>query len=255
MKCMKLISINIEFNKHTRTVLDFLKRETADVICIQELLEEEFNFYKKELSLEGVFQPFNYVCHHIDSKLTYDTTSELKGKRYGVAILTKNIIKSGCVFYEGEEKNILKPFDEYIFDEKLQNNKALIWVDTKIDDKVTFRFITTQLPVTLEGEVTNYQLAIINSMLSHLEELGEFVLCGDMNAPRGCKSFALIAEKYKDNIPLKYKTSIDQNLHRVKGIQFMVDGLFTTNAYKTSNVRLQDGISDHMAVIAEISKD
>ena len=39
------------------------------------------------------------------------------------------------------------------------------------------------------------------------------------------KTFNRLAEKYKDNIPLEYKTSIDQNLHRVKGLQVMVDGL------------------------------
>lgn len=251
---MKLVSINIEVNKHTETVLNFLKNEKADVVCIQELLEEEFQFYKKKLSFMGVYQPFDYVSTHINSKLTYDIPSGLKGKRHGVAIFAKNINKSESIFYEGKEENILKPFDDYISDEKVQKNKVLIWAEVKNDDGIPFKFITTQLPVTHEGEVTQYQLNVISSMLSQLEGLGEFILSGDMNSPRGHQSFSLIANKYKDNIPLKYKTSIDQNLHRVKGIQFMVDGLFTTPAYKALNVRLQDGISDHMAIIADISK-
>jgi hypothetical protein len=75
-----------------------------------------------------------------------------------------------------------------------------------------------------------------------------------MNAPRGKESFSRLAKKYKDNIPPEYKTSIDQNLHKVKGIQFMVDGLFTTPSYKASDVKLVDGVSDHMAVVAEITK-
>ncbi|HEY5588131.1 MAG TPA: endonuclease/exonuclease/phosphatase family protein [Candidatus Paceibacterota bacterium] len=252
---MKLISINIEVSKHTETVLNFLKNEKADVVCIQELLEEEFQFYKEKLSFMGVYQPFDYVCNNINSKLTYDIPSELKGKRHGVAIFAKHIIKSGSIFYEGKEENILKPFDKYISDKNFQKNKVLIWAEVKNDDGISFKFITTQLPVTHEGEVTQYQLNVINSMLFQLEGLGEFVLTGDMNSPRGHQSFSLIAEKYKDNIPLEYKTSIDQNLHRVKGIQFMVDGLFTTPAYKASNVKLQDGISDHMAIIADIYKD
>ena len=53
--------------------------------------------------------------------------------------------------------------------------------------------------------------------------------CGDMNVPRGNETFNRLAEKYKDNIPLEYKTSIDQNLHRVKGLQVMVDGLYYTH--------------------------
>lgn len=251
---MKLISINIEANKHTKTVTDFLKEEKADVVCMQELLEEEFEFYKKELAFEGVFQAFDYCCQNANSKVNYDILSDLKGKRHGVAIFTKNIIQSGFIFYEGQKENILKSYDEYASLEKFQKNKTLIWVETKNNNGTLFKFVTTQLPVTYKGEVTPYQIKIINSMLSNLKNLGELVFCGDMNAPRGHQSFAIINENYKDNIPLEYKTSIDQNLHRVKGIQFMVDGLFTTPNYKASNVRLQDGVSDHMAIIADIEK-
>ncbi|MCX6754068.1 MAG: endonuclease/exonuclease/phosphatase family protein, partial [Candidatus Nomurabacteria bacterium] len=229
---MKLISINIEANKHTKTVTEFLKEEKADVVCMQELLEEEFEFYKKELAFEGVFQPFDYCCHHVSSIKTYDVILELNKKRHGVAIFTKDIINSGFIFYEGQKENILKSYDEYTSDEKFQKNKTLIWVETKDTNGTLFKFVTTQLPVTHKGEVTPYQIEIINSMLSNLKNLGELVLCGDMNAPRGHQSFTIINENYKDNIPLEYKTSIDQNLHRVKGIQFMVDGLFTTPIYK-----------------------
>lgn len=243
---MKLISINIEGNRHKERVTNFLRKEKPDVVCFQELLEEDFELYKQELSLEGVFQPLGYYKPPI--------YLEFIGKRQGVAIFAKKIISWGSIFYTGQEENILKPYAEYISDEKFEKNTALIWAEIKDDNGAIFKFITTQLPVTYKGEVTPYQLEVINSLLVHLDGLREFVLCGDMNAPRGFQSFALIAEKYKDNIPLKYKTSIDQNLHKVKGIQFMVDGLFTTPKYQASNVRLQDGVSDHQAVIAEINK-
>jgi len=35
----------------------------------------------------------------------------------------------------------------------------------------------------------------------------------------------------------------------------MVDCLFSTPAYKASNVKLVDGVSDHMAIVAEIRKN
>lgn len=251
---MKLISVNIEVNKHPETVLNFLKKEKADVVCFQELLEEEFEFYKKELNLNGIFQAFDYCKHYIDLKVTYDINPELKGKKHGIAIFAKNIIDSGSIFYKGNEENVLKSFDEFVLDERLKNNNAFVWAQVKDDDDIIFKFITTQLPVTHKGEVTPYQLEVIDALLLKLKNIGEFILCGDMNAPRGKKSFSLISEKYKDNIPLKYKTSIDQNLHRVKGIQFMVDCLFTTPIYKASNVKLIDGVSDHMAVIADINR-
>ncbi len=137
---MKLISINIEINRHYDTVLNFLKKEKPDVVCLQEVLEDDLPFQ------------------------------------------------------------------------------------------------------------------VVDFLLKSLDSMPEFVLCGDTNAPRGNETFSRLATKYKDNIPAEYKTSIDQKLHRVKGIMFMVDGLFTTSSCIASNVRLQDGVSDHMAVLAEIEK-
>ena len=130
-----------------------------------------------------------------------------------------------------------------------------MWVNVKDKDDNHYKFVTTHFTITKNGESTPYQLEVLDLLLAQLEKLGEFVFCGDMNAPRGNETFNRLAEKYKDNIPLEYKTSIDQNLHRVKGLQVMVDGLFTTPTYRTSNVKLVDGISDHMAVVAEINKN
>jgi hypothetical protein len=93
-----------------------------------------------------------------------------------------------------------------------------------------------------------------------LGTMGEFVLGGDFNAPRGGEMFSVLSSAYTDNIPLQYKTSLDLTLHRAareRGPQLgdkMVDGLFSTPAYSVSDVRLVDGVSDHMAVVATISK-
>lgn len=244
---MKLISINIENNLHNELVLDFLKKEKPDVVCFQELLEEDFELYKNKLNFEGVHQIWSYWR----SK----NYPDLLGKKQGIAIFSKHIIDSGSIFYVGSEENIFKSFEEYNSNEDFQKNKALVWAGVKNEDGVVYKFITTQFPVTEKGASTSYQLEVLDLFLEKISKLGEFVLCGDLNAPRGNETFGRLASKYKDNIPLEYKTSIDQNLHKVKGIQFMVDGLFTTPAYKTSNVRLQDGLSDHMAIIAEVNKD
>lgn len=241
---MRLISINIELNKHYDTVLNFLKQEKPDVVCLQEFLEEDFNYFKEELNLNGVFKPFKYVHQ--------DYYADSEGKKHGIAIFAKNIVNSGFVFYFGREENILKPFKEYISDKNNSKNAVLLWADIKDDSGKIFKFVTTHPPVTKEGESSPYQLQVIGELLKVLSGIPEFILCGDMNAPRGNKTFVQLNQKYKDNIPLEYKTSVDQNLHKVKGIQFMVDCLFTTPAYQALNVKLVDGISDHMAIVADI---
>lgn len=243
---MKLISLNIEANKHNHTVLPFLKKEKPDVICLQELLDSDFTLYKKELNMEGVFKASGYVKH--------PNYKNIEGNRSGIGIFAKNIINSGSVFYFGKEENVLKTFSEYLSDESNQKNHVLLWVDVKNGRGDLLRFFTTHLPVTKEGESSPFQLQVLDCMFRELDLFTEFILCGDMNAPRGNESFRRLAEKYKDNIPLEYKTSIDQKLHRVKGLMRMVDGLFTTAHYEASNVKLVDGVSDHMAIISDIKK-
>ena len=244
---MKLICINIELNQHTERVLSFLKKENPDVVCIQELLEEDFPIYKKELGMEGIFESFSFIrdLHR----------PEVIGKKQGIAIFSKKIINSSLCFYEGKKDNLLVTFEEYSTDEKYRKNKVLLWVDVKDSEGDNFKFITTHLPATIEGSVTEHQLEVIDLLLRELQKIPEFVLCGDTNAPRGREAFARLADKYKDNIPKEYITSIDQNLHRKKGIMFMVDGLFTTPCYKAENVKLVDGLSDHMAIVADIKVD
>lgn len=243
---MKLVSINIELNKHYRTVLDFLKQENPDVICLQELLEDDFENFKKVLGKQGIFKTHTRVGEE-------PHLQDIKEKKGGVAIFANNIVDSGSIYYEGSEDNLLKTYSEYVTGEN-NKNSVLVWIDTKDSDGKSYRFATTHVPVTKGGESTPYQLEIIDLLLKELDSLGEFVLCGDMNAPRGKETFSRIAKKYKDNIPEEYKTSLDQNLHRVKNLQHMVDGLFTTTKYQVSNVKLIDGISDHMAIVADINK-
>ncbi len=227
---MKLISINIEHNKHDDLVLAFLKKEAPDLVCIQELLEEKFEFYKEQLGLPGVYQFLYYEM----------SAPDCIGKKQGIAIFAKDM-----------KAHSSTPFKIHV--ESANHNLILLSAEIS-DGKETFKVATTHLPVTHHGEVTSFQLQVVDALLAALGKLGDFIFCGDTNAPRGKESFDRIAAKYKDNIPAEYKTSLDQDLHRVKGLQYMVDGLFTTHAYEASEVTLVNGVSDHMAIVATITK-
>jgi hypothetical protein len=111
------------------------------------------------------------------------------------------------------------------------------------------------LSITHEGEVTPSQLKANSIFIKQDKSLGEFVICGDTNAPRGREAFDTIAKEFKDNVPLQYKYSLDKDLHRMKDdVDYMVDGLFTTPAYIASRVELKNGISDHLAIIADVNR-
>ena len=244
---MKLISVNIQNNFHNQVIVDFLKKEKPDVVCFQELLEEDLAFFRNKLSMESTSYFADYVRE--------EDYPGLGGKRCGVAIFARKIVDCGYIFYAGNEKNSKKSFQKWTIEGDYQKNKALVWALIEIGVGKSFKCITSHLPWTPEGKTTPEQITAVEVMLQKLKDLGEFIFAGDMNALRGKEAFSKIAEKYKDNIPEEYKTSLDQNLHKVKGLQNMVDGLFTTPTYKASNVKLVDGLSDHMAIVAEITKN
>lgn len=243
---MKLISINIQNNFHNEVVLEFLKKENPDVVCMQELLEEDLEFFRNALSMESAFYFGDYIREEDYPGLT--------GKRFGVAVFARKIKDHGYIFYAGDEKDSQKSFQEWTVGGSYQKNKALVWASIEIGIGKSFKCVTSHLPWTPGGKTTPAQMAATETLLKKLEGLGEFVFTGDMNALRGKEAFDLIAQKYRDNIPPEYKTSIDQNLHRVKGLQNMVDGLFTTPTYKVLSAKLVDGLSDHMAIVAEVVK-
>lgn len=243
---MKVVSLNIELNCRFDTVIPFLIREEADVICLQEVLEEDVPMLSEKLGMNYEYKAFTYEWSDVPSH------SEAYGKRYGVAIFSKHTMKSGYVFYTGSEETTSIPFEKYVERREELESNVLVWAEITDSEGAVFRFITTHFYVTHHGESSPRQLATLPPFFAALDTFGEFILCGDFNAPRGNETFTKIKERYIDNIPLTYQTSIDQNLHRVKGLMYMVDGLFTTPAYRTEDVALVDGVSDHMAIVATI---
>ena len=246
---MKLISLNVEFNKHLESIFPFLEKERPDIFCAQEILEEDIPKFKKVLGdYEVIFKPWSWITYG-------EIYPDQFGKKQGIAIFANKINSSGFSYYLGNENNTDISFEEYLASPKeTRTSKVVAWIETADTNKSIYKIATTHLPVTEKGESTPAQLNAAKRMLSSIEQFKDVILCGDMNAPRGNPTFALLNERYTDNIPAEYKTSMDQNLHRVPGLIYMVDCLFTTPEYKADTVKLVDGVSDHMAIVAEITK-
>lgn len=240
---IKLVSLNIEGDRHLSAVREFLKREKADVVCLQEVFAENFEMFKSELNLKGEFFPtVNVVNKTVWAKNT-------KGFS-GIGIFT-NIKNAGfgSNYYWGKRELV----PDYIFTQPNSGARVLAWIDFTRDGG-KYRVITTHFTWSPKGEATNRQRTDIKKLLELLGKLENFVLCGDFNAPRGREIWSELAKKYKDNIPLEVKTTLDNKYHRVPGLRFVVDGLFSTLGYKINEVRVIGGISDHMAITAEISR-
>lgn len=238
---ISLVSLNIEGDKHLDTVIGFLQKNKPEVVCLQEVFEKDFPAIKKQLDMAGYFAP-----------MTIGKTGDLKNNltACGVAILTNLYAEKILpLYYFGKNDSI--PFAAKGNPDTV-NKVILSIVLTKNNNRFTLG--TTHFTLSDEGKADENQRRDLEEMLKLLSNFEDIILCGDFNAPRGGEIFSKISSKYKDNIPLEYETSIDSNLHRAKGLKLMVDGLFSTPRYKIKNARLIEGVSDHCAVTAEVSR-
>jgi endonuclease/exonuclease/phosphatase family metal-dependent hydrolase len=239
---LKLISLNIEGDNHYDRIFPFFEKEQPDIICVQEFFLDDLPLFEEKLAMTG------YAVGMWTCSLPNTVRVSQKGLM-GVAIFSKlPLLLTSHAWYVGEGK-IIEMFTPTAGAEKV--SRALLWADVEKEGK-KFRIATTHFTWSPAGSVTDIQRRDIQKLLQITDSLGEQVLSADFNAPRGTEIFSTLSSHFKDNIPPEITTSIDQNLHRRKGIQFMVDGLFTTKTYTAKNVEIRDGVSDHCAIVGEI---
>jgi endonuclease/exonuclease/phosphatase family metal-dependent hydrolase len=251
MAGLKLVSVNIERSKHLDRVERFLTDQQSDLICVQELAERDISRIESILGARCIYAPMIRIPSEFPGGDSYIS---------GVGIFTKHpILRNHIEYYVGNEVGARS-----VEDHPSDRNRAIIACDIAVAGD-TYRIVTTHFTWTPKGDVSDEQREDLERLFSVLAPLGEFALCGDFNAPRIYKGkpgviFSKLSEKYKDNIPSQYETSIDLNLHRAGKIRphelvdKMVDGLFTTRGYVASDVVLHTGVSDHCAITARISR-
>lgn len=237
---LKIVSLNIERSKHLDLVIPFLRAERPDAVCLQELFESDISKFSDALGMPCQFAPMSRYIRETPPRIM------------GVGIFSKLSVRERGVEFYGGDPAYIPDLDQE--DEKTYNNKnfPLVWCDVE-KGTALFRVATTHFRWTPYGQVDDGQRRDMKRLLQVLESKEEFVLCGDFNAPRGGEIFGMLAQKYKDNIPAHYTTSIDGTLHRNGPVPFMVDGFFSTPQYRVSDVQLIPGVSDHYAIIAHVS--
>jgi len=242
---IKLISLNIEGNKHLEDrVLPFLLERKPEVVTLQEVFLSDVPKIEEALGMNGIFIPMadvNYENEHLPAR-----------GLWGILHLTKlNVVEASYHYYYGVEDEIPKFFANQ---DPNSMNRVLVWQVVEKEGKF-YRFATTHFTWSKDGLTIDLQKQAYQSMNEILKTFPDVVLTGDFNAPRGREIFTNLSQTYTDNIPQDLTTTIDNNLHKAKAnIQFVVDGCFTSGEYTASEVEVVDGVSDHMAVVATISK-
>lgn len=240
---MKLISLNIEGNRHLDTVLPFLEKEQPDCIALMESPADMLQLLGK-LGYHTTFSPMTYK--HQD-----DNYFEM-----GILFASRSQHKATSHYYYRPNTHGVA---EYNRNDK-RNTIAHSVIFAEMDN---VNIATTHFTWNPVGETADLnQTTDLKALLSYLKNHPAHILCGDMNIPRHQNSlYEELTKHYTDNIPLEYKSSLDRNLHRFGGTaelqklfdSFMVDYAFTQPPYQADNTRLEFGISDHAAVITTIN--
>lgn len=243
---LTIVSVNTEGYRHMRQrVIPFIKDVQPEVVLFQDCFRRGANMAADALGLEPAFAP------HWTRELWFD-----RGNREtcGVATLSRHgFVNTDTYCYA--------PGSDYVSasttaEESMRVRRAVLLTEVEKGSE-RFRFGNVYFTWTPDGQANNLQRRDLQTLLKYLCQYNELVLCGDFNAPRGREIFSMLSQQYKDNIPPNITSTLDPEFHdaaRIKGLQLVVDGLFTTSGYSASDVQVINGVSDHCAITANIFK-
>lgn len=231
---------------HLETVTALITERATDVICLQEAQKIFVEELAVRLGYHFLFslREFN-VSQGVGSELTEE----------GVAILwhpSLVLAESHVIAYREKDLPVVRrPSDNP------NDVRRTLLVATLERGEEVFRIGTTHFTWTSDGSASEEQRGDMRRMLRALESFHDeqgIIFCGDFNAPRGGEIFQMMSDVYTDNLPASIVTTLDQTLHRAAPIFLAVDSIFSTKEYRVCDVEVVDGVSDHMALFAKVSK-
>ncbi|MCE2950896.1 MAG: endonuclease/exonuclease/phosphatase family protein [Alphaproteobacteria bacterium] len=233
---LSLVSLNIEKDKHVERILPFLKRESPDVVFLQEIFLDTLTLFETTLGMTTLFAPMKKIQHNHQTRL------------FGLAVLSRLPLVSTQTSYYYLDASRVPEAPEGT---PLSTARCVLHACVEKNHQL-YSLINTHFTWTPDGNDSPQQHEDLGNFLKLLSAIPEFILAGDFNAPRGGIIFQKLASLYKDNIPSHITSTLDPDLHRAGHKHLVVDSLFTTPAYDTWDVQVIQGLSDHCAVMAKI---
>lgn len=239
--CMKVLTLNIEGDNHFERVLPFLQTENADVVCLQEVFKADLPAIQEALQSKAEFFPLATVTSDNNVRLT-------PNGEWGIAIFTQHPIQHASHHLYFQPSTQLPELDDT---QPNSVRRVLLTIDIAIDG-MPWRVSNTHFTWSPGGKVTQEQQRDLKTLLDILAQLQPDVICGDFNSPRGSEIYDTLAAEYSDSVPTTISTTIDQELHRVSGIQFVVDSIFLDKKFSLLSSKVVGGVSDHQSVVVEV---
>jgi endonuclease/exonuclease/phosphatase family metal-dependent hydrolase len=239
---LALASINIERSKHLPTVAAFLRSQSPDLVCVQELVDEDIASLRDDLGYPHV---------HFVSMSRYPEHGRLR--LTGVGILSRHAFERTQDIGYGGGGSGADVVDRTSEETRYQSTRYPMALASVRLSGALYTIATTHFPWTDGARTSDFQRQSCNALL-RLTQGRSLVLCGDFNAPRGKEIFGRLAANWTDHVPPTYDSSLDPVLHRAPHLRLMVDGIFSTPDYDVSAVTLHQGVSDHCALTALVAR-
>jgi len=243
---LKLISLNIEGKRHLDKVVPFLTEQKADVVCLQEVFEEDLPKLKDQFYSNHLFLPTWRTSQHfnLEIKEGYSPGNQL----FGLAMFSRLP---------------LTELQAVRLDPKLpetpENTGPGTWNPGLLVARAeNFTIANTHFTWTPKGKVNDRQRRHLQTLFGLLKPYPNLVLIGDFNSPRGGEIHQALTQKFVDHTPKNITSTLDPKLHYANRLQpgklkLVVDYLFTTPGI-SAKVTVKNNLSDHLALVARVYK-
>jgi endonuclease/exonuclease/phosphatase family metal-dependent hydrolase len=238
---LKLLTLNVEQDRHRDRVRAALATHLPDIVCLQEVLDPECSVLAEISGYEFQYAPMTRVRSWRRGRMQ-DLT-------WGIAMLTRIPLKNRKIIYYSDEPE-LRDFQQ-------PSDARQVLIATEFDHEgQPHRLMTTHFTWSPGGQFTEEQHTDFKRLKAELIRYPDYVLCGDFNAPRGGPLFSLFTDELNliDHLPAHITTTLDAQFHRAGALELVVDTIFSTHDYAVKDVHVLEGISDHKGIIGTLRR-
>ncbi|WP_129642125.1 endonuclease/exonuclease/phosphatase family protein [Peristeroidobacter agariperforans] len=238
---LKLLTLNIEHDRHLDRVAQTIATHLPDVVCLQEVFEKDC----AKLAAVGGYQ----VKYALSTLMPEGEKGNTSPRSWGVAVLTRVPVHNQTVAYYADDPRIR------IFKESNDPRRLVVMTELQHEGR-NFKIGTTHFTWSKNGATTDEQREDFARLKRVLLPYPDYVLCGDFNAPRGGEMFSKFTGELGliDHLPPHVTTTLDSQFHYAGALELAVDNIFSTPEYRVTQVQVLEGISDHKGILAVVER-
>ena len=241
---MKIIQLNIWGGKLGQQVINFLKAENPDIVCLQEVNDlKGRSGYKFFATLDEIKEGAGFSNAFMSP--TFSMRYMEREMSYGNAILSKFPIENSETIFTNLD--FKANFDMTLDDGNIRNFQ-IAEINTKTKKLTVLNHHGYHIKTTKDGdEETFRQMKLIAEKISDLN--GPIILCGDLNLTPNSSSIEVLNQKLTN---LSLANNLKSTYGQLSIVDEVCDYIFVNDQVKVKSFKMSNElVSDHKALILE----